>query len=172
MEEPNERPARGARFERIAFGVGLVVLFTVAYWSMPESAPPPEFDATTLEPTPIDEPEAASLPEEITATSPETPLPPTGRLVIDPEQLEAGLPLTVHLGLPEPSRNEEPRPVRLISQPDNRILELEGRLSGDRTSAAIAIDPAYLTPGVYLVEVRTTERSHFPLRRYGIVVRD
>jgi hypothetical protein len=77
----------------------------------------------------------------------------------------------VSLGLAEPSADDEPRPVRLISQPDHRILEVSGALESGRTAATIEVDPGYLEPGTYLVEVQTTERSHLPLRRYFIVVR-
>lgn len=169
MPEPDATPRRGARLERIAWGVGIALVVAVGIFSMPESAPPPELDAPT--PAPESQPDAQSEPVEQRATSPESPLPPAGRLVLESSELAEGVPLTVHLALPEPSHDGEPRPVRLISQPDHRILELDGALSGDRTTAAIEVDPAYLTPGVYLVEVRTTERSHFPLRRYGILVR-
>ena len=79
--------------------------------------------------------------------------------------------MRVSLGLPEPSADAEPRPVRLVSQPDHRILELAGALEADRRAATIEVDPGYLQPGTYLVEMKTTERSHFPLRRYFIVVR-
>jgi hypothetical protein len=169
MPEPDKTPRRSARLERLAWGVGIALIVGVGIFSMPDSAPP-ELEAPA--PTSDAEPEARSERVEQEATSPETPLPPNGRLVLDATPLADGRPLTVHFALPEPSRDGEPRPVRLISQPDHRILELDGALSEDRTTAAVEIDPTYLRPGVYLVEVRTTELSHFPLRRYGIVVRD
>jgi hypothetical protein len=75
------------------------------------------------------------------------------------------------LGLAEPSADGEPRPVRLISQPDHRILELSAPLEAGGTAATIDVDTGYLQPGTYLVEIRTTERGVFPLRRYFIVVR-
>ena len=40
-----------------------------------------------------------------------------------------------------------------------------------RMAATIEVDAGYLQPGTYLVEIQTTERSVFPLRRYFIVVR-
>jgi hypothetical protein len=68
------------------------------------------------------------------------------------------------------SADAEPRPVRLMSQ-DQRALEIPGALDSDRTAATIELDPGYLQPGTYLVEIETTEQSHFPLRRYFIIVR-
>ena len=70
-----------------------------------------------------------------------------------------------------PSADDEPRPVRLIG-PDGRVLETVGALdTDDRRSARVEIDPAFLRPGRYVVEMKTTERSHFPLRRYALEVR-
>ena len=79
--------------------------------------------------------------------------------------------MRVKLGLAEPSANAEPRPVRLVSQPDHRILTLAGTLEADRRAATIEVDPDYFQPGTYLVEMKTTERGVFPLRRYFIIVR-
>ena len=69
------------------------------------------------------------------------------------------------------SADDSPRPVRLVSQPDHRILEIDGAIESGRNAATIAVDSGYLQPGTYLVEIKTTEQSHFPLRRYFIIVR-
>jgi hypothetical protein len=164
--EPPRR--RRVRLESIAFGIGIVAFVVIGYWNMPADAPPPDFpEIESVADAPDGSPSEQS---RMSTTSTEAPLPPTGSLHLVHSDIAGDAPFVVHLGLPEPSRDEQPRPVRLISQPDHRILELDGRLSDDRSAAAIEIDPAYLAPGEYLVEVETTERSHFPLRRYAIVV--
>jgi hypothetical protein len=90
---------------------------------------------------------------------------------IDAASLTPGKPVVLRLDLEVPSRNEEPRPVRVISA-DRRILEAQGILGDGRTDARFEIDPAFFSvPGRYIVEVKTTEISHFPLRRYAIEVR-
>jgi hypothetical protein len=96
---------------------------------------------------------------------------PSGKLELERAAFPTSGPVRVSLELPEMSADAEPRPVRLVSQPDHRILELPGALDSGRTAATIEVDPNYLQPGTYLVEMQTTERSHFPLRRYVIVVR-
>jgi len=90
---------------------------------------------------------------------------------IDGASLAPGKPVVLRLDLEVPSRTEEPRPVRVFSQ-DRRILEGEGALGDGRTDARFEIDPAFLSvPGRYVVEVKTTEISHFPIRRYALEVR-
>lgn len=96
---------------------------------------------------------------------------PSGKLELERSAFPTSGPVRVSLELPEMSTDAEPRPVRLISQPDHRILELPGALESDRRAATIEVDPGYLQPGTYLVEIQTTERGAFPLRRYFIVVR-
>jgi hypothetical protein len=76
----------------------------------------------------------------------------------------------VTLALAEPAADGAPRPVRVISQPDQRILELVGALSPDGTAATIDVDRAWLLPGSYVVELSSIGRTPLPLRRYAIVV--
>ena len=126
-------------------------------------------------PAPIAAPEAApAFPAP--ATRPPEPVAspsvaPSQTLELERASFPASGPVRVNLELPEISADAEPRPVRMVSQPDHRILELPGALDSGRTAATIEVDPAYLQPGTYLVEMQTTERSHFPFRRYVIVVR-
>jgi hypothetical protein len=90
---------------------------------------------------------------------------------IDAASLLPGKPVVLRLDLEVPSRDAEPRPVRVISA-DRRMLEGQGTLGDGRTDARFEIDPAFFSvPGRYIVEVKTTEISHFPLRRYAIEVR-
>ena len=80
-------------------------------------------------------------------------------------------PLAVDLMFPEPSTASAPLPVRIVAH-DGRLLEMQARVSGDtRRRARIEIPPDWLSPGRYIVELKTTERSHFPLRRYALEVR-
>ena len=122
----------------------------------PESAPAE---------APGEAPRAVAAPQagEIAIASGET-------IEIDLGSLEAGRPLVLRLDLGEPSRTDQPRPVRLYG-PDGSVREDQGALGEGRTSARYEIDPAWLAPGRYVIEVKTTERSHFPLRRYALEVR-
>ncbi|HEY8153298.1 MAG TPA: hypothetical protein VII72_04125 [Myxococcota bacterium] len=90
---------------------------------------------------------------------------------LDAASLTPGTPLVLRLTLGEPSRTQDPRPVRVVSA-DSRVFEGEGVLGEGLADARFEIDPAFLSaPGRYIVEVKTTELSHFPLRRYAIQVR-
>ena len=123
----------------------------------PVPEPPP---AAVIPPAPVEIP---PLPEQPRIESGAT-------LWIDSRKLDRSKPLTVELVLSEPSRTDEPLAVRFLV--DNGAPHVgTGLLSTDRTSARFEIDPAWLEPGRYVVEVKTTEQSHFPLRRYAIEVR-
>jgi hypothetical protein len=92
-------------------------------------------------------------------------------LTVDRAGLPSGRPLVLALELGVPSADLEPRPVRVIA-PDGRLLETSGPVDPeDRLTTSLSIDPDWLTPGRYIVEVKTTERAHFPLRRYAIEVK-
>lgn len=88
-------------------------------------------------------------------------------ITIDPEQPDR--PVAFRLELGESPPNAEPPGVRIIAT-DGRILELEGALADDRMTTSIEVPTEFLSPGRYMVEVKTTELTHFPLRRYVIVV--
>jgi len=89
---------------------------------------------------------------------------------IDSKSLEAGTPVVVRLDLGVPSATGEPRPVHLLG-PNGIVRRGVAALGEGRASARYEIDPAWLEPGRYVIEVETTEPSHFPLRRYALEVR-
>jgi hypothetical protein len=135
-------------------------------------------------------PAEAAVPQPATAdaSAPETPPSETGErlaeglrggepavaagetLEVDATKLVPGEPLAVRLVLGEPSRTAEPL-VGHIYAADGRVLELEGVLGDDRLDARVEIDSSFLTPGRYLVDVKTTEATHFPIRRYVLDVK-
>ena len=90
-------------------------------------------------------------------------------LTLSATSLPAARPLAVDLLFPEPSTSAEPLPARVLAL-DGRVLEMEAPLGAGRRSAVIEIPSEWLSPGRYVVEVQTTERSHFPLRRYVLQV--
>lgn len=170
MAEP-ERPAPVSW--PVAAVVGLVVALAASWWwTREEPAPPPRAPVAAAEhPAPAPTAPAPARPA-IPLAEPGAPLvvEPSGRIAIAHDALPSDGPLVVHLRLGEPSADDRPRPVR-IAAADGRVQELQGALDADRGAALLELDPAWLTPGVYLVEVKTTERSHIPLRRYVLEVR-
>ena len=100
----------------------------------------------------------------------EISIAPHETIQLDSASLEPGKPLVLHLDIEVPSLTDEPRPVRVIS-PEKRVFEGQGVLGEGRSDARFEIDPAFFKPGRYLVEIKTTEMTHFPLRRFVIDVR-
>lgn len=127
------------------------------------------------EPVRTDEAEVSGTPER---GAPAAPSDAGGRsvasgetLLIEAASLDVGEPLVVYLLLPEPPDGADPHAVRVLA-PDGRQLETRAPvLGGDRRGVALELDPAWLRPGRYLVELETTEKTHFPLRRYVVEVR-
>ena len=100
----------------------------------------------------------------------EISIAPHETIQLDSASLQPGKPLVLHLDLEVPSLDAEPRPVRVVS-PDRGVYEGQGVLDESRSDARFEIDPAFFKPGRYLVEIKTTEMTHFPLRRFLIDVR-
>jgi len=141
-------------------------LLTSDRWRRPATAP----DTSTADAPAVVAPapplvESPVVPGELRIASNET-------IQIDAASLVAGKPVVLRLVLGEPSRSEDPRPVRVIAAADSRVFEGQGILGDGLSDARFEIDPAFLrAPGRYIVEVQTTELSHFPVRRYALEVR-
>jgi hypothetical protein len=98
-------------------------------------------------------------------------LRPAELVKIDQAALPAERALLVELVLAEPSTHAEPLPAQLRDT-SGRALDLLAAVELDeRSSARVEIEPGWLRAGSYLIELRTTERSHFPIRRYPFTVR-
>lgn len=92
-------------------------------------------------------------------------------LEIEARALPQDAPLVLTLQLPAEAHRGEPLPVRVLA-PDGRQLETTGSIVPDAGGGArLELEPGWLRPGRYLVEVKTADRSHLPLRRYAILVR-
>lgn len=77
--------------------------------------------------------------------------------------------VTLELGLGEASKDAAPRPVRVYF--GGRVVrELETRpLEGDLMQARVEIPSAVFgAPGLYMIEIETTEKAVMPIRRYAI----
>jgi hypothetical protein len=95
-----------------------------------------------------------------------------GRLSIDAAELPREGAFALALDLPDAARGSEPRPVRIVSGDGTRQLELlAAPLAGPGSGVALHLDPAWLIPDRYLIEVTTAEATHFPLRRYVLELR-
>lgn len=93
-----------------------------------------------------------------------------GTLVLESQALAEMTSLSLDLRMPADAVGTEPPPVRVVA-PDGRLLHAEGSIGANPGSVGLALDTAWLLPGRYVIEVKTVERSHFPLRRYALEVR-
>lgn len=94
----------------------------------------------------------------------------SGRLEISAESLAEGEMLTLGLALSDDARAADALEVRVISL-DGRVLDISALpLSGEGTGVQLAIDAGWLQPGSYMIQIKTTEKSALPLRRYVLVV--
>ena len=154
---------------RIVVALGAALCAALAFWLWNLATGPgpagPESSQAESEPPGPPPPRAVDAPQagEIEIGSGET-------IEIDSKSLEPGRPVVVRLDLAVASTTDDPRPVRLLG-PGGFVRLGEGALGAGRTSARYEIDPTWLTPGRYVIEVRTTEPSHFPLRRYALEVK-
>lgn len=80
--------------------------------------------------------------------------------------------LTVELEVPPPSEGVEGLAARVVA-PDSTTFESTAPLaSPGRDRVRLEVPADWLRrPGKYIVEVKTTERTPLPLRRYAIVIR-
>ena len=87
-------------------------------------------------------------------------------------ELASGEPVALRLDVAQTPPGPVSLPVRVLAT-DGRVLEIWGTLRDpDRRNASVEIEADFLAPpGRYIVELRTTEKSHMPLRRYAIEVR-
>jgi len=141
-----------------------------------------------------DEAEAPSRPPAATAAPvageppvAEPPAPPPARysggvveelvlihgesIEIPAEALPKDRSLRVSILLPVASTSDAPRPVRILAPGRDPLDTVGQHVDGDRSNATVEIEPGWLRPGRYIVEVRTTEMSHLPIRRYVLLVR-
>jgi hypothetical protein len=95
-----------------------------------------------------------------------------GRLSIDAASLPGGGVWTLGLGLPDEARGDEPLPIVIASVDDGRRLELATEaVVGKESGVRVAIDVEWLKPGRYMIQIKTAEKSVFPLRRYVLEVK-
>lgn len=93
-----------------------------------------------------------------------------GRLHLIRSELPKQGPLNVVLSLPDEARGAGLRTARIVSTDGRRIDTTASALAGTGTGVEIEIDPAFLTPGLYMIEIETAETTPLALRRYVIEV--
>ncbi|MDJ0852395.1 MAG: hypothetical protein QNK04_28830 [Myxococcota bacterium] len=155
---------------QLGIGIGLACVAAIAFVLWPDPAPEGPEGGRADAPQREEAPAAPAEPKPL-APGADHAIESGQTLDLDSAALPDDRPLVLQLELGEPSRDLEPRPVRIIG-PDGRLFHTHGPVDeSDRLSARIEVDSEWLTPGRYIVEVKTTERTHFPLRRYALEIR-
>ena len=152
-------------------GIAALALGVALWWGMGEDAPRPREgpDAETARTTPPDSPPAPE--RAAAAAAPAYRIAPSGRLSLEATALPTQGTLALGLELSDEARGSEPRPVRIVGV-DGRVIDTIASLAvGAGTGVRLEIDPEWLRPGRYMIEVKTAEKIHLPLRRYVLEVR-
>jgi hypothetical protein len=94
-----------------------------------------------------------------------------GRLSMDVASVPTDGPLGLVLGLPDEARGDGPHIARVVSTDGRRLDTTATPLAGAGSGVQLDIDPGFLTPGLYMIEVQTIEKTPLHLRRYVLEVR-
>ncbi|MBW2294011.1 MAG: hypothetical protein JRG94_17115 [Deltaproteobacteria bacterium] len=94
----------------------------------------------------------------------------SGRLTIKAESLRGKEMLTLGLALADEARGEAPLAVRVVAV-DGRVLDITAAsIDGKGGGVRLTIEADWLRPGDYMIQIKTNEKTAFPLRRYVLEV--
>jgi len=149
-----------------AVGVGLAALWTFAGFGGGN----PAHQTPNLMP--------AEAPMKAEAAAEEAPPPPADYTLVSGEvlnltaaELPNDRPVILGLSLAVASPNSDPLDA-IIMHDSGRRLDVKAEIVGAaKQSAYLEVEPGWLSPGDYLIHLKTNELTHLPLRRYPIVVR-
>lgn len=155
----------------IAAALGFAVVVVVAWGMRTPRGGPPAGDATEAAPASASTPAQPPAPAAAPARAPAHQIDSGGRLALDAAELPASGPLAIGVEMPDDARGSGPRPVRVISTDGRRLDLLADPLPGAGTGLRVEIDPAFLSPGRYLIQVDTADPHPLQLRRYVLEIR-
>lgn len=150
------------------------LLVTVAFWVLREppeaEAPEPAEAVADVAPS---EPAPESAAPEVEA--PRVPAPRVviadgGRVKVDLASLREGDRLVLGLQLPDAERGDGARPVKIVETTGRTLDVTSQSVTGAGAGLRIEIDPEWLRPGRYMVQVETEPTTPLPLRRYVLEV--
>lgn len=164
----------GSRWAVLLFGAVGVALGVWLASAVKDDTPEPGAPAAALPPAVPDAPSAAPDVAPPAPTGPRAPahrIAAHGRLQIDANSLREGDVLALGLELDDAARGDgRPLEVVVVSV-DGRSLRTTARPTAGRGSGVrLELDPDWLTPGRYMIQVSTASATHLPLMRYVLEV--
>lgn len=139
-------------------GIGLQgIAFT------PELSETPHSNNTAATVTPIPAEPIQEKPSAI-------PLPESGRLTIAYSELPRHKAISFALPMIDGAIGDAPLPARVVDIEGRVIDTVVNPVADDPTSATLSLDPDWLTPGRYMIQLRTLEQSALPLRRFVLII--
>jgi hypothetical protein len=94
-----------------------------------------------------------------------------GRLILDVAELPSAGLLTLDLELPDNARGSGERAVKIMSTDGRRADTTASPLPGAESGVRLELDPGFLTPGRYMIEVATDDKHPLQIRRYVLELR-
>jgi hypothetical protein len=120
------------------------------------------------------EPTSPPAPQEPIVSPPDYQIEEGGRLSLNALSLPTAGVITFGLALDREAlgTGRDPLSAVVISAGDERRLELSAEpVAGLRSSVRLEVDASWLRPGMYMIQIRTAEKTALPLRRYVLEVR-
>lgn len=154
----------------LAAGVGFLLWFTsVPDENLPrvpgQSAQPSAGVGSSNEPNP-----QGAAGERI-ETPPKVTISNTERARVTLEQLREGDTLVIGLAMPDDARGADGVSGTIVDVERRESRPLQGTpIAGEETGVRVPIDPEWLRPGIYMIQVKTHDGSHLPIRRYVLEV--
>jgi hypothetical protein len=165
------RRGAGARWTLAAAAVLVLAAVALLFAQRDRLGLAPEEAGRGIAPPPASRTVAPGAPPAATAVrAPAQRIPENGRLRVERDALREGEVLALGLDLPDDARGEGPRPLKVVDV-EGRVLETSALpVAGPGTGLRLEIDPGWLRPGLYLIQVQTAERQPLALQRYVLEV--
>jgi hypothetical protein len=161
----------GAATGLVVLAVGLALwLSRGPGWGGQDRVEPSPDAVSEVPDSSLDAPRRAAVPSAQGVRAPAHQIADRGRLRVTREDLREGDILAIGLVMPDYARGTDPLPLKVVD-PSGRVLEGRGLpIDGAGTGLRLEIDPEWLVPGRYMIQVETAEKAPLALRRYVLEV--